>query len=101
LPAVKKIIAWIKEAMELNDNGIKLPAKPTTAKQKMEITVPDYFKKVLANNHQAAATFNAFSNSHKTAYVEWITGSKTAETRNRQMRKAREMLAVGKGLTDK
>jgi len=100
LPAVKKIIAWIKEAMELNDYGIKLPTK-SIVKEKNEIIVPDYFKKVLANNHQAAATFNAFSNSHKTAYVEWITGSKTAETRNRQMGKAREMLAVGKGLTDK
>lgn len=26
LPADKKITAWIKEAMELNDKGIKLPA---------------------------------------------------------------------------
>ncbi len=100
LPADKKLVAWIKEAMELNDNGIKLPAK-TIVKEKKEIIVPDYFKKLLANNQQAAATFNAFSNSHKKEYVEWITGAKTDETRNRRMEKAIEMLAGGKGLNDK
>ena len=41
LPADKKLVAWIKEAMELNDNGIKLPAK-TIVKEKKEIIVPDY-----------------------------------------------------------
>ena len=100
LPADKKLVAWIKEAMELNDNGIKLPAK-TIVKEKKEIIVPDYFKKLLANNQQAAATFDAFSNSHKKEYVEWITGAKTDETRNRRMEKAIEMLAGGKGLNDK
>ena len=100
LPADKKLTAWIKEAMELNDRGIKLPAK-TISKEKKEIILSDYFKKALANNNNAAATFNAFSNSHKKEYVEWITGAKTDETRNRRMAKAIEMLAEGKGLNDK
>ena len=34
LPADKKIIAWIKEAMELNDQGVKLPAKAKSTDKK-------------------------------------------------------------------
>ena len=34
LPADKKIIAWIKEAMALNDKGIKLAAKPKITDKK-------------------------------------------------------------------
>ena len=100
LPEDKKITAWIKEAMKLNDEGIKLPAKPIS-KEKKEIIVPDYLKNALAGNNKAAATFNAFSYSHKKEYVDWITGTKTDETRNRRMAQAIEMLAEGKGLNDK
>ena len=34
LPPDKKIIAWVKEAMALNDKGVKLPAKKRTAEKK-------------------------------------------------------------------
>ena len=100
LPEDKKIIAWIKEAMKLNDEGIKLPAKPI-AKEKKEIIMPDYLKTALAGNDKAATTFYAFSYSHKKEYLEWITGAKTDETRNRRMAKAIQMLSEGKGLNDK
>lgn len=100
LPEDKKITAWIKEAMKLNDEGIKLPAKPIV-KEKKEIIVPDYLSNALLNNSKAATTFNAFSYSHKKEYVEWITGAKTDETRNKRMAKAIEMLEEGKGLNDK
>jgi uncharacterized protein YdeI (YjbR/CyaY-like superfamily) len=95
LPPDKKIIAWIKEAMELNDRGIKLPSKPK-ATDKKEITVPEYFEKVLVKNKKASATFNAFSYSHKKEYIEWVTEAKTEETRNKRMVQAIEMMAEGK-----
>src|SRR6185295_1881691 len=44
LPADKKITAWIKEAMKLNDQGIKLSPKAKPAEKK-ELVVPDYFTK--------------------------------------------------------
>jgi uncharacterized protein YdeI (YjbR/CyaY-like superfamily) len=95
LPDDKKIMAWIKEAIALNDKGIKLPSKsPLT--EKKEITVPDYFEKVLAKNKKASAAFHAFSYSHKKEYIEWITEAKTEETRNKRMAKALEMIAEGK-----
>ena len=95
LPSDKKIISWIKEAMELNDKGIKLLSKPK-ATDKKEITTPDYFEKVLNKNKKAAATFHSFSYSHKKEYVEWITEAKTEDTRNKRMTQAIEMMAEGK-----
>ena len=41
LPSDKKMIAWIKEAMLLNDKGIKLAPKPKTIEKK-ELVLPDY-----------------------------------------------------------
>lgn len=95
LPSDKKITAWIKEAMALNDKGVKLTAKPKANGNK-EITVPDYFEKLLVKNKKAKITFDAFSYSHKKEYIEWITEAKTEETRNRRMIQALEMMAEGK-----
>lgn len=95
LPSNKKITAWIKEAMELNDKGIKLPSKPIS-KEKKEIAVPDYFEKALAKNKKAATTFNAFAYSHRKEYIQWITEAKTEETKNKRIAQAIEMLAEGK-----
>ena len=95
LPSDKKIIAHIKEAMMLNDKGIKLPPRKVTTAKK-EVVVPDYFLKQLKKNKKAVATFEKFSPSHKREYVEWITEAKTDETKNRRMETAIEWIAVGK-----
>ena len=95
LPSDKKITAWIKEAMTLNDKGIKLVAKPKSAEKK-ELEVPDYFIKALAKNKKAKQSFDAFAYSHRKEYVQWITEAKTEETRNKRMTSAIEMLAEGK-----
>lgn len=95
LPSDKKIILHIKEAMMLNDMGIKLPPKKV-AKEKKEIVIPDYFLKELKKNKKALTTFQVFSPSHKREYIEWITESKTDETKNRRMETAIEWLSEGK-----
>ena len=95
LPSDKKIIAHIKEAMMLNEKGIKLPPKKITAAKK-EVVVPDYFLKQLQKNKKAFTTFNNFSTSHKREYVEWITEAKTEETKNRRMKSAIEWMSEGK-----
>ncbi|MBC7888560.1 MAG: YdeI/OmpD-associated family protein [Ferruginibacter sp.] len=95
LPADKTIIAWIKEAMQLNDLGIKLPLK-TKATATKELVVPDYFMKALAKNKQAWQIFENYPYAHKKEYVEWITGAKTEETRNKRMATAIEWMAEGK-----
>jgi uncharacterized protein YdeI (YjbR/CyaY-like superfamily) len=95
LPSDKVMISYIKEAMRLNDEGIKLPPGKKT-KETKELVVPDYFTKALRKNKTALKVFEAFSPSHKKEYVEWITGAKTEETRNRRIAKAVEQIAENK-----
>jgi uncharacterized protein YdeI (YjbR/CyaY-like superfamily) len=95
LPADKKLVAWIKEAMVLNDKGIKLPSKAKPAEKK-ELIVPDYFTKAIAKNKKAKQIFDAFAYSHKKEYVQWVTEAKTEETRNKRIASAIEMMAEGK-----
>lgn len=95
LPPDKKIIAWIKEAVKLNDDNVKLPERKKTESKK-EIEIPDALQKALNKNKIAATTFSNFSPSHKYEYLEWITGSKTEETRNKRIATAIEWLTEGK-----
>lgn len=95
LPADKTLIAYIKEAKKLNDDGVKLPTKPVI-KEKKEFRIPDYFQNALRRNKSALITFTDFSLSHKREYVEWITEAKTEETRNKRMTTAIDWLSEGK-----
>ena len=94
LPADKKIIGWIKEAMKLNDEGKKLvKVKPV---EKKELITPDYFIKAVQKNKKAWTVFEAFTPGCKKEYVQWITEAKTEETRNKRLAQAIEMMAEGK-----
>ena len=84
LPSDKKIAAWIKEAMKLNDNDVKLPERKKSAAPKT-IEIPDALQKALNKNKTAAAAFNNFSPSHKKEYAEWINEAKTDETKNKRI----------------
>ena len=95
LPSDKKISAWIKEAMTLNDNGIKLPPKVKAAETK-EITTPDYFTKAIAKNKAAKKMWDTFSPGKKKDYIVWIIEAKTEDTRNKRMETAVEWIAEGK-----
>ncbi len=96
LPSDKKMTALIKEAMQLTDKGIKLPAKAKPA-VKTELAVPEYFIKALAKNKKAKQVFEDFAYSHKKEYLMWITEAKSEETRNKRMATALEWMAEGKG----
>ena len=71
LPGDKIIISWIKEAVKLNDEGVKLPPRKKT--EKKDLVIPEYFTKALNKNKKALQAFEAFSPSHKREYLEWIT----------------------------
>lgn len=95
LPSDKILLAYIKEAKKLNDDGLKVTRKPSAPKEK-EIIIPDYFSKVLKKNKSALKTFQNFSPSHKREYIEWITKAKTEETRIRRVATAIEWLSQDK-----
>jgi uncharacterized protein YdeI (YjbR/CyaY-like superfamily) len=94
LPSDKKVIAWIKEAMKLNDEGKKLiKAKPVTQK---ELIIPDYFITAVKKNKKAWATFNDFSLAAKKEYLQWVTEAKAEATRNKRLLHSIEWMAEGK-----
>ena len=94
-PKDTTLTKYIKEAMKLNDEGIKLSpkAKPLV---KQELEIPGYFTKALHKNKKALKTFEAFSNTNKKEYVMWVTEAKSEETRNSRLETAIEWMSEGK-----
>jgi len=94
LPSRKELVALVKRAAKLNEDGVKAPK--TRAKAKKSIPVPSDLKGALAKNKKARATFDGFSPSHRYEYLEWITGAKAEDTRKRRLDQAVEWMAEGK-----
>ena len=95
LPPLKIFTALVKEAMKLNEQGVKLPTRKKTVSKDLE--VPDYLSKALSKNKSAQRYFDEFPPSHRKEYILWITEAKSDETRNRRMEQAVEWIAEGKG----
>ncbi|MES2796551.1 MAG: DUF1801 domain-containing protein [Bacteroidota bacterium] len=95
LPPDAKLASYIKEAMALNENGVKIK-KPKTETKK-EISVPSDFMDKLENNPLAIEYFEKSSYSFKKEYVVWIEEAKTEATRLKRMSQAIEWIAEGKG----
>jgi len=95
LPPDRIFIAYIKQAMKLNDEGVKFPVKKKTA-AKTELVIPEYFLKVLKKNKKSFEVFGNFAYSHRKEYVNWITEAKTEETRKKRIETAIEWLSEGK-----
>jgi uncharacterized protein YdeI (YjbR/CyaY-like superfamily) len=94
LPPDKVLVAYIKEAVALNEMGIK--AMKPTGKGKPAPKVPDYMLAALRKNKVALKTFEAFPPSHKREYIDWITEAKQDATRDRRLQQAIEWMAEGK-----
>ena len=95
LPAKKVLAGYIKSAMALNDDGVKVARVPKRAAPKA-VRVPEDLAVALKRNKKANATFEGFSPSHKREYIEWITEAKTAGTRARRLETAVEWMGEGK-----
>lgn len=95
LPSDKKMLAYIKEAKRLNDEGIQKPSKPIP-KGPRELAIPTELTAALRKNKKAASTFDSFSYSHKKEYVEWIVEAKREETKSQRLAKTVAWLAEGK-----
>ncbi len=94
LPSDKAIIAMIKMAMKLNEDGVKAPKKAPA--EKKELTVPADLEKALKADKAARATFENFSYSQRKEYIVWIEEAKTQATRDKRLATTLEWLAEGK-----
>lgn len=95
LPSDEVLIKYIREAMVLNEEGVKIAKKVKPAVGK-EIEVPSYFLDALKQSPAALSAFQKFSPSHKKEYLEWITEAKTEATRDKRMATAIEWIGEGK-----
>lgn len=94
LPSDQVLIRYIKEAMALNEKGVKVKKVESVAPK--EIETPAYFLDALKQSSSALIAYEKFSPSHKREYVEWITEAKTEATRNKRIATALEWIAEGK-----
>lgn len=95
LPSDATIKRLLREAVRLNEQGIKVE-KPKPSRKKKELVLPEILLEALANNEKAAATFNKFSYSKRKDYVEWINEAKTDGTRDKRLATTVEWLSEGK-----
>lgn len=93
MPPDKVLVAYIGQAVELNERGVKLDRQK---KAKPPVKVPDDLMVALKKSKKALATFEGFSPSHRREYVEWITEAKRDETRQKRIATAVEWMSEGK-----
>src|SRR6516164_11156403 len=73
LPSKRLLLAYVKKAKQLNDDGTKIQRKLKSPDEKKELKIPEYFTAALKKNKKALANFGAFSYSKRKDYVEWLT----------------------------
>lgn len=95
LPAKKVIVAYVKEAVRLNEEGVKLERRPSK-RAATPVEVPADLAAALEKNRRARAVFDAFPPSHRREYIEWINEAKQDATRQRRLATTLEWLAEGK-----
>jgi uncharacterized protein YdeI (YjbR/CyaY-like superfamily) len=95
LPSKKVLSGYIKEAMRLNEEGVKSPTR-TKPTEPRPVVIPDDLAAALNANRGARETFDQFPPSHKREYIDWINEAKTEATRARRLAQAVEWMAEGK-----
>ena len=102
----KKRVEHLIKTRQMTEHGLKKveAAKRTgrwdTPVQKPEIdfTIPTKFTEALKNTPQAGTTFHNLTQSCQKQYIAWITTAKRAETRDKRIKEAIQLLQEGKKL---
>jgi uncharacterized protein YdeI (YjbR/CyaY-like superfamily) len=95
LPSKKTITGYVKQAMKLNEAGIKPPARSKPVRKK-NLPVPDELTRALRRNRKARETYEGFSPSRRREYLEWISEAKGEDTRKLRLDTAIAWMAEGK-----
>jgi hypothetical protein len=94
LPPEKALVALVRQAARLNDEGIKVARRARAPKPLPK--APSALLAALRANGKARRTYDGLSQSHRREYLEWITEAKTDTTRDRRIATTIEWLADGK-----
>jgi uncharacterized protein YdeI (YjbR/CyaY-like superfamily) len=95
LPSDRELIAFIREAMSLNEQGIRLPRR--ASEKPKDVAMPDALAEALDANPEAKAVFDGKSASFRKEYIVWISDAKTDATRQKRLDEALAWIAEGKG----
>lgn len=93
LPPRARLEEFVHEAMRLIDAG---GARKSARTSRPALPVPEDLAAALAMVPAAHATFQGFPPSQRREYIEWITGAKREDTRQRRLAQAVEWMAQGK-----
>ncbi|CAN7196279.1 YdeI/OmpD-associated family protein [Bosea sp. LjRoot9] len=96
LPVDAELIAWIREAMVLNEQGAKVAPRTSSAPAKT-VVAPSVFVDRLAASPSVKTIFESKSASFRKEYIVWIADAKTEATRDKRIDEALAWIAEGKG----
>lgn len=99
----KDLPKYVKYAAELIRNGEAGSAMEGRTRKgtRQAIEMPDEFARQLKKSKKAQAYFDTLPPSCKREYLEWITGAKKQETRDKRMGEAITMLETERRFNDK
>lgn len=92
----KKIIAYIKEAIEIEKIGLKIPAekfKPVPA--------PEILQELFTKNKKLKTCFEKLSPGKQKEYILYLIEAKQETTKLSRIEKMKPLILQGKGLNDR
>lgn len=92
----KKILEYVKEAIEIEEKGLKL--KPEKFKS---VAVPELFAKALNKNKSLKTAFEKLTPGKQKEYNIYIDEAKQESTKLARIEKIKPMILKGLGLNDK
>ena len=94
LPSDAVLSDFLKQALSINEQGVKKPKKPKKVlpAKVPQVEPPDYLIKALRKSG-LLANFQCLPPSHRAEYVRWILEAKLESTRFRRAEKAVEKIA--------
>jgi len=96
LPPDDVLAGYVREAMRLNDEGVKTERRQKPAGEKKPVEAPGDLTAALAASPDARRHWDGFSPSKRKEYVEWVTEAKTDATRQKRLATTVEWVAEGK-----
>ncbi len=87
--------AYIFEAVEVEESGLKVPLKKTP-----EFAMPEEFQQQLAENPALKSAFEALTPGRQRAYLLHFAAPKQSATRVARIEKSMPQILEGKGLND-
>lgn len=87
--------AYIKEAIKVEKNGVKVPLKKTS-----EFKMPEEFQHVLDGTPALKKAFYALTPGRQRGYLLYFSSAKQSKTRESRIEKCMPEILKGKGLDD-